>query len=401
MCGETRTHGSEGAGRWQHRPATRQPLSFSELRTLSELEGTDRSRRMPVWITNATTRTRAALDFRYVDLGLMDQFRFEIGPYSFGSPQYGHVQADPERHGITPLDAMAASQAFLDPRQRTLSESANYAANVGLEALSFDWTVPIPNYRLSHVRRDLTAITPAPFHFATRFDETNLRSVIHLGDGGVSRDTLGIISLLERRTENIILLDQTSDVAEDKLTVNLQTLCEVNTFLVARGYNIRMIGHPTEGKEHRKDFHLNEHCQRHESGPMFVKNPMAFRAWKKKVWRGEIETSDRQKLERDDLLFETNLYVIKSVMDTAECDGLIKRLDELVERFSEKDPSTLPPATLCGWLEKQDSVGLELFPQHSIVALTGNTSWSLSMAHTDLGWYLAGDLEALFTETSD
>lgn len=201
------------------------PLSFDELRVgLLKMRNAGG---MPFWIVNAAAPQHRSVYgwLRQVREDVTNSDMFEMTAVSHGSGRYGYVSASPAIHDMTVLDAVQASAAFLDANQLVLTNRVlRTSAALGLHFANLDWGIDIANYNVSTKRRLVHRSLPFPFYYldgliARAQDPREMtperrdreRSVfIRLVDGG-NAENLGVYSLLKRGVRNILVVDAAAD----------------------------------------------------------------------------------------------------------------------------------------------------------------------------------------------
>ncbi|ATQ76766.1 hypothetical protein CR152_21295 [Massilia violaceinigra] len=196
------------------------PMTFDELRTgLLKMRGQD-GKGLPFWIMNAAApknRTSAAWLTRGRE-DITNSDMFEMTAVSHGSGRYGYVSASPAIHDMSVLDAVAASAAFMDGAQLVYkSPLVRTLAGLGLNATNADWGLDIANYNVSTQRRTTYRFLPFPLYYLDGTSATTPerkdreRSVfIRLIDGG-NAENLGVYSLLKRGVRNVVISDAAQD----------------------------------------------------------------------------------------------------------------------------------------------------------------------------------------------
>lgn len=202
-------------------------LTFDELRTgllKMRLAGGDG---MPFWIMNAAAPQHRSI-YGWLREGRHDVTNsdmFEMTAVSHGSGRYGYVSAPAAIHGMTVLDGVQASAAFLDANELVIhNRLVRTAAGLGLHFANLDWGLDIANYNVSTRRRQIHRALPFPLYYldslvARTQDRASMsnerrdreRSVfIRLIDGG-NAENLGVYSLLKRGVRNILIADAAAD----------------------------------------------------------------------------------------------------------------------------------------------------------------------------------------------
>lgn len=396
-------------------------LNFADLRCATEMG-------LPTWIVTATTPTRPLYDLRRNDLEKMDDYRFEFTPYGFGSHKYGFVDnglLDPaakentdifKEHNLEFPKALSSSYAFLDSRQRVVTGFGNMAdipayliANGAIHALNSDWGISIPNYNMTPLTRHAYKALPAPINYYSRLDERKFRPHIPLADGGINRDGLGILPLLERRTENIIILNQGASISD---------LCQFNMFLKSKDLEFVFQGDPRkinlssniapqqlQNGVGPNDFCTERYWDENESANL------DYKKWSKPVWKGEIvSTSDKSKdFPKTNIYFITaNIYTesdengprkcIRNILDSRNGNlGKAYELSKSVKDITLTHTAHDYQPSLCAWMDNNfDESDDNSFPAHSMAKLTMDSTQRITMAYVDLGWFLAGGLSEVF-----
>jgi len=208
-----------------------QQLSFPQLATLHK-QG-----KAPLWIINATAgEDRSPLDFApQKDFAFSS---FEITPYGSGSGLYGyHPQQLP---GMTPLQAVFNSAAFLDTQQKVETQPPlRNLVNLGLKLTTFSWGTSYRN-TFSADNTDSRYAThmalPWPLYYAHHFSPDPDSVFVHLSDGGQS-ENLGAYALIRRGVPNIII----SDHAQDR-DAQMGDLCRLQENLEVQGLHLNVPG---------------------------------------------------------------------------------------------------------------------------------------------------------------
>lgn len=203
------------------------PMTFDELRAgLLEMRKPGRDG-MPFWILNATaTEFRSVYGWlRKVREDTTNSDMFEMTAVSHGSGRYGYVSAPAAIHDMTVLDGVLASAAFLDANQLVhTNRVVRFGAALGLHFANLDWGIDIANYNVSTKRRLIHRSLPFPFYYVDSMlaglrnrDSTAMQKrerensvFIRLIDGG-NAENLGVYSLLKRKVRNILIADAAAD----------------------------------------------------------------------------------------------------------------------------------------------------------------------------------------------
>lgn len=419
-------------GAFQHRShqeffAESRALNYEALARVAQ--GSTSLGKMPMWILNATTTTRPVWDYRTTDVAQMDKFRFEFTPFGFGGRRHGFVEQSPSKLDVDVMTALFASAGFVDPAQRIFGPVANGAVSIGTNLVGLDWSTAIPNYRKPYSARVATSAIPAPLHALTRFDEPSLRSNIHLGDGGISRETFGAVALIERGVRHIIISDHVDDLDPNaKLstrTVQMHTLCNLARMLDMKGLQVRFFGHPEVSPQDdikaEVVYAINSESCDSERGLQLrktansAKSALNYRHWRRPLWHGEVFCAEESKC-KNSVANGVKLYLIKTAIDQekflevnhcnpqspADLSGRCSFMNSnVVARHQRANPDARPqvPPYLLGWWfdgattsdSTQSAQYDSPFPQDSMFTMTADNSQSLFSAYLELGNYLAYD----------
>lgn len=166
----------------------------------------------PRWIVNASI-AESASSFGWLEVPKRNfaANSFEMSSRAFGAGKYGYVfESHPE---MTILDAVLASAAFFDSEQRSMDDQLRRTgAAVVQHAVNANWGTDWPNYNVCNSDRYLHYVLPFPLYYLHRFARDERSANIHLLDGG-SVDNLGLLSLVRRRVQNIVVSDSASDAS--------------------------------------------------------------------------------------------------------------------------------------------------------------------------------------------
>lgn len=375
------------------------PMSFDELRTgLLKLRRQD-GKGLPFWIINAAApknRTSAAWLTRGKDDNTNSDM-FEMTAVSHGSGRYGYVSASPAIHDMSVLDAVAASAAFLDGAQLAYqSPLARTAAGVLLTTTNADWGLDIANYNVSTTRRTAYRFLPFPLYYldgtlfgtsaTTPETKDRERSVfIRLIDGG-NAENLGVYSLLKRGARNVLI----SDAAQDAHGV-MDDLCGLRRRLLdtPAGVLPRHLYVPgLEGFQH--------HCASYRT-TNWAYNIYGWNS-KHPVLLGCIRTKPASDPATESCAglgdADVRLFIVKPAIDLAHFvdqqlaggkDG--RRISAcMVRGLPNQDPSLINCDSAM-FLRANDNIDpgrCPLFPQHSTVFATANSSATIFTAYREL-----------------
>jgi hypothetical protein len=417
-----------------------------KFETLKDLSSADRAKRLPMWVINAATPTRPFWDLRRSDSADMDGFRFEFTPFGFGGHRHGYIENSPTELDVDVMTALLASAGFLDIAQRVYQPVSNGAGLLLGNLLNADWSTSIPNYRLSPGLRTAIAAIPAPLHALTRLDEASMRSKIHLGDGGISRDTFGAVALIERGVRHIFISDHVDDRAADDSNsstgVQMQVFCELSQMLEKK--NLRMVfrGRPDRpAHPHDASFKSDQHCRFVGKGnpdqglwlPKATVVPgnrqdgdvsrLDYRKWQRPLWEGEIQCIDASVCPS--IANGVRIYLMKTAINAlpdfqdlrkfkpaddeeavnctsgehpwvrSRCRNLDSDRAAAMEKSNPKAKPGTPPILLGWWFDGatapsgKNAAGHSLFPQDPMELMTADNSQLLFTAYLELGNHLA------------
>lgn len=204
-----------------------EPLSFSDLSSLTRTGTAKTEQRLPLWIINTSVgKGGMALD---LSVGKKDPFRqrnYEFTPFEVGNQAMGYIQqrmpdnslnseADPtestKHFGLSVLDAVATSAAFFDPQQQTGSVEGKVLKGAAMHFLNSKWGRDVPNPKVGAFRRTLHYLLPFPLYYLNGYFPGMETPYLHLSDGGHASDNLGIYALLGRGYKKIVAVDGTFD----------------------------------------------------------------------------------------------------------------------------------------------------------------------------------------------
>ena len=157
---------------------------------------------VPLWIINTTNVSDPLIGSSE---NVMLNNIFEFTPFSYGSAKQGYINEPISEVEIS--DIVLASAAFFDYQQ------SNYPwINPLLRAGNLYWGINIRNPLRTDSERTFHKFLPFPFYTLhpgwSRSGDEPL--YFHLSDGGQS-DNLGVVSLIRRKTRNIIVADHSAD----------------------------------------------------------------------------------------------------------------------------------------------------------------------------------------------
>lgn len=393
-------------------------LSFQELRA-GLLKGKSSGHPMPFWIINAAApRYRSMFGWWTQDSAdSTNSDMFEMTAVSHGSGRFGYVSAPMSLHRMDVLDAVAASAAFLDSNQLVVGQPWRGMIGVGLHLANLDWGADIGNYNVSDSRRNFHKSMPFPFYYAdSLYSKLSSRSLsgedrtrsafIRLMDGG-NAENLGVYSLVKRGVKTILV----SDAAED-FHGEFGDVCALSKRLehAPKGFAKHLY---IPGLEH-----FEEHCKKVSAGDSSYYD---LRAWSFDfpVLMGCLRKDARPKdadqcseLGADDtrvLIVKPALHLERfirrqtaapSSQDLADPKGLRYRsLSNCRIPYSTADSTrallNCDTATFLVVNWKDDHQACQIFPQHSTVFMTVDSSHNLFGAYRELARQYVQDAGAL------
>ena len=375
------------------------PMRFDELRRGLLMSNEKDGLLLPFWIINAAApknRTSAAWLTRGRE-DITNSDMFEMTAVSHGSGRYGYVSASPAIHDMSVLDAVAASAAFFDGAQLVYqSPLTRTGAGLLLKTFNADWGLDIANYNVSGARRTIYKFLPFPFYYfdgtwfgnsgATPETFDRQRSVfIRLIDGG-NAENLGVYSLLKRGVKNVLL----SDAAQDS-NGNMADIC---------GLRDRLLNTPENAQLPRHLYvpglaGFSNHCKRYKDANWGYSvygwnsaHPVMLGCIRNKQF-ADSEPESCAGLTDD----EVRLFVVKPAIDLAsfvdnqlEKTGIKLVKACLVRGLSDQNPKLLncDTATFLRVNDKIKVGNCPLFPQHSTVLVTANSSGTIFTAYREL-----------------
>lgn len=392
-------------------------LTFDELR-VGLLKPGPAGERLPFWIMSAAApQTRSV--FGWMATGTDDitnSDMFEMTAVSHGSGRYGYVSASPAIHDLSVLDSVAASAAFLDANQlkyknrylRTLLGVLQHGTNV-------DWGYDIANYNLGVERRQLHRRLPFPLYWFDKWMvdapaiehpspelKDRHRSVfIRLIDGG-NAENLGAYSLLKRGVKQLLI----SDAAADE-NGKFEDICGL-------GRRLRY----TPGDVMPKNLYLPGledfagHCAKvnkkdfaYDMQSWFINHPVLFGCIRHQAVASGPDAC-KELGEKDVRLFIAKPAINFRRFVTNQMSGRIggKLADCYVRGVDSLAPDSLINCDSSIFLklnhgvEKGVSPGCPIFPQHSTIFMTANSSGTLFVAYRELARQYVANTAAILTK---
>ncbi|MDM5180808.1 patatin-like phospholipase family protein [Massilia sp. DJPM01] len=378
-------------------------LTFDELR-LGLLKRGPAGARLPFWIMSAAApQTRSV--FGWMTTGKDDVTNsdmFEMTAVSHGSGRYGYVSASPAIHDLSVLDSVAASAAFLDANQlKYKNRYLRTLLGVGQHVANLDWGYDIANYNLGVERRQLHRRLPFPLYW---FDKRMVdapaiehpspelkdrhRSVfIRLIDGG-NAENLGAYSLLKRDVKHLLISDAAAD--ENGL---FKDICDL-------GRRLRY----TPGDVLPKNLYLPGledfagHCGKvddkdfaYDMQSWFAHHPVLFGCIRHQAVASGSDAC-KELGEKD-----VRLFIAKPAINFRHfiANQMNGRIGGKLAECYVRGVDTLAPTSLLNCdsaiflklnhgVEKGVSPGCPIFPQHSTLLMTANSSGTLFVAYREL-----------------
>ncbi|MDN0075067.1 hypothetical protein QU481_09190 [Crenobacter sp. SG2303] len=190
-----------------------------KTRTLKEFKVLENAG-APLWIIG-TTAPSPITGAQWLLPSPRDPLRqqFELTWDGYGSGTYGYARQSPEAQfdflgrnpdGLSVLDAVVASAAFLDDDQTQISRQPfRLAAGAGQHFLNLTWFTELRNFNVSDGDRRIAKLLPWPAYLSTTNGQRQ-SPYIHLQDGGNTENT-GILPLLRRGYKTIVYAHGTQD----------------------------------------------------------------------------------------------------------------------------------------------------------------------------------------------
>jgi hypothetical protein len=379
------------------------PLTFDELRVgLLKMRAAGGDG-MPFWILNATAPQHRSMYgwLRKVREDSTNSDMFEMTAVSHGSGRYGYVSAPVSIYDMSVLDGVRASAAFLDANQLVLrNRFVRTGAGLGLHLANLDWGIDIPNYNVSTTRRRIHRALPFPFYYLdsliarlgaegpmTTQRRDRERSVfIRLIDGG-NAENLGVYSLLKRGVRTILIADAAAD-SEGQFA----DLCGMRRRLRAARHGLLPQHLYFPGLAN-----FDTHCDRLDNGKKdsgydlhawFIEHPLLLGCI-----RQHEQPNDQGSSCHGISGSEVRLLVAKPAIDLASFkrNQLTKKDDRwLISACWVRDagaPTQLLNCDTTAFLQWNHNVrkgDCPIFPQHSTVLMTANSSATLFVAYREL-----------------
>jgi hypothetical protein len=382
----------------------------------------------PLWIASASANSGRDLT-SFLKTPAADALRnsFEMTPFGQGSGLYGFI--------TLPVDAplktvVGSSAAFFDREQRAFHSGATrLAVGAGISLLNLEWGSDIPNFNVPAWRQDLAFSTPVPlYHVPARAQRFS--PYIHLSDGG-NVDNLGVLAALRRGARNVIVVASTSDGSG-----TMDSLCRAKNHLALDGI-YRLEFDQLDGLDELCFSQIDEReiiawgRSRIEDIVCGEVHQRSSRLCNGSVWRGvyagnEIHGYDPWRwplpilsgtLRRVKDAYQTEplsrLYLIKPAFHLPTAlrqlenskNELSKRLCNVPYSEAQIDLSEKPTAlpltalafTVANSCESLDG-GPDLkphgtFPQHNLIKMTLDSSYTLFAAYFDLARHVTRQLQ--------
>lgn len=193
----------------------------------------------PLWIINAAAApSRSFFAWMFKPDRDFAADSFEFTPLSHGSMRHGYVSKPAP--GVSLLDAVAVSAAFLDANQMVVP--GRFPIAVAKHLFNANWGMDLPNWNVSEARRRVHRALPFPLYYADGLwgnlrarlssedndvggmrASRNTSSFIRVMDGG-NTDNLGALALIRRGVRNVVIVDAAQD--SDSRFKDLALLCQ-------------------------------------------------------------------------------------------------------------------------------------------------------------------------------
>jgi len=377
-------------------------MNFEEFRQ-GLVKARESGHPLPFWIINAVApQNRSSLGWWTVagKYNTTSSDVFEMTAVSHGSGRYGYVPTSMGFHGLTVLDAVGVSAAFLDPNQNAVGGKYwRGAIGVAQRFGNFDWGKDISNYNVSDGRRTLHTAMPFPFwdglysrnithRNQPEEDKERIGSVfIRLIDGG-NGENLGAYALLKRGVRNIVVSDAGHDDGG-----TFEDICEARRRL---GYAGRQLYVPGLRQ-------LAAHCDALEKGETHTYGlhewpfdfPVLLGCVRKKEAGRPEDGAACTGLDASD----SRLFIVKPAVNVTafrkNLENYRSGKNELRARIractlpgaAHTQPEALNCESAIFLLENWDPARghCQVFPQHSTVTDTANSSHLIFAAYRELG----------------
>jgi len=338
---------------------------------------------VPLWIANTTAETFPLGRFSSIHADLEDSV-FQFTPFRFGSRHYGLWRGAPKTLDLPQI--AGASGSFVDALKWTGFRRTIAAG--GMSLLNIRWSFMLPNPLWQDSARTVHKLLPFPF-WAVHRPGGNYRSAwIRLADGGMS-ENLGVFALVQRGYREIII----SDHAQDS-NGQFKDLCSLKANLSDRRLYLYMPDMPT----------FERLCDNKQSDDRSAR--INLWKWETPVQLGCI-TRDKTNHDcvhrtRDAENYYARIYLLKPALpeivvnrattcdvSTNDCLDGFKAVQKVLPQF---------PAEVFGFIVKNRAVREGdhlLFPQHSTVWLTLNSSPFLFGAYRELAAWQSAKIAKL------
>lgn len=406
--------------------------------------------KLPFWVIQATATQYRSLGGWFTPL-TRDPFlnSFEMTPLSFGSRRYGFVKGNID--GMSVLDAVSASAAFLDANQQAYHEPwESVSAGLIQHLLNLNWGFDIPNPSVSPDRRGFHRILPLPvqwvdtaadyFYWSWKGDRGELTSMkdpkkrspsetdiseedisgprhdrhrsafIRLIDGGGS-ENLGAIGPIRRGFKTLVIADSAQDGHGE-----FADICYLKTQL--EGLNKdkvpEIIGHENAEKKEvylripgLKDLH--GHCEKWKKGLNDYYNLRADTRFTTPALLGCITQNKKdENCQESDVL--TRLVIIKPMLNERLLKMPLEKCTVGRRLYSIKSDEegdctggNICAAEIpCEVARLMSKPAYENFPQTGTVTTTGNSSAELYASYRELArLYVIASKKAIQSAAGD
>jgi hypothetical protein len=373
-------------------------LNLADTSAMHVTDKSDEYPRIPFWVVNTTAGVGGSFDL--FEAGALPDFEdsvFEFAPTGYGSGLFGYWPGSHPDVDIS--EAVSASAAFFDSQQRAYPQPWRFFAGIGLRVFQLNWGLDISNPAVPDRVRGRKSFLPFPLYYLYAHENGPTGAYIHLSDGGQS-DNTGVFSLVRRGVGTIVFVDAGQD-QEGRFS----DLCTLRRQLLRKGLYLSV---PTNRA-------FDSECSRATGDSQGPKPTVdlwsdafspVFDAY---ISRHESAQGCSRSSAPGD--YCAHLIVVKPAIPwnilkpfVQQCDGSLEGNDpadsldtaECRRAFAEAS-SRLPglPAELFGflvrnWTETKD--GHPIFPQHSTVKMTYDSSAWLFGGYRELGRWHASRL---------
>lgn len=357
--------------------------------------------KIPFWVVNTTAGVGGRFDL--LEDSKLPDFEdsvFEFTPSGFGSGLYGYWPGSHPDMDIA--KAVSASAAFFDSQQRAYNQPQRFFQGLTFKLLQLQWGADIANPVIPDRHRGRKAFLPFPLYYFYGHIRSPKGFYVHLSDGGQS-DNTGVFSLVRRGVRTIVAVDAASDQGG-----NFGDLCLLRRKLLTKGLHLHL---DLEEFDARCDAVRSDTDVPKQVANLWQSNSSL------PIVTGTLSQNPSQAgacslAQRRPQDYCANLFVLKP---SIPMDVLKPHVDECRASLGQREEgetglsteacrsayasalANLPglPPEVFGFLVRNDAMkgGHWLFPQHSTVRMTLNSSASLFGAYRELGRWHASRLE--------